>query len=240
MSSEKEFKYHSRCKKLKITHMMFADDLLMFARADVPYVTALFGAFTKFSTASGLNANLHKSEVYTADVPDDISSQTVARIGIQKGNFPFRYLGVPLTTRKLSFTDCNPLIERTIFVMPKKVMKELRFKESVGAFCGQQDRLWVKWIHTYYVKQFDFWTMPITSGITWSLRKIWQYIDVLMQAGGVNQCIGRELSVIVRLVLRGLFITWLALQKRLPTKSRLISWNISMEIVNPVRCMRKG
>lgn len=160
VSSARCFNHHRRCKKLEITHMMFADNLLMFARADVPYVTALLGAFTKFSSASGLSANLHKSEVYTVGVSDDVSSQIVNEIGIQKGCFPFRYLGVPLTTRKLSFADCKPLIERTIstikswstrflsyagrlqlvksvlfgmqlywcqiFLMPKKVMKEIQ------------------------------------------------------------------------------------------------------------------
>ena len=28
------FHFHSRCKKLNITHLMFADDLLIFSRAD--------------------------------------------------------------------------------------------------------------------------------------------------------------------------------------------------------------
>lgn len=140
--------------------MMFLDDLLMFSRADVPSVTTLFGSFTKFPAASSLSANLHKSEVYTVRVSDDISSKIVNGIGIHKGSFPFTYLGVPLTTRKLSYSDCKPLIERTvarikswsskilsyagrlqmiksvlfgiqlywcqIFVMPKKVMKEVQ------------------------------------------------------------------------------------------------------------------
>ncbi|XP_056689993.1 uncharacterized protein [Spinacia oleracea] len=114
VAGDKQFKYHPRCKKLNITHMMFADDLLMFARADMPSVTALFGAFTKFSLASGLLANFHKSEVYTAGVSDSLSDQIAEQIGIPKGSFPFKYFGVPLTTRKLKFADCKPLIEKIV------------------------------------------------------------------------------------------------------------------------------
>ncbi|XP_056695660.1 uncharacterized protein [Spinacia oleracea] len=114
VAGDKQFKYHPRCKKLNITHMMFVDDLLMFARADIPSVTALFGAFTKFSLASGLLANFHKSEVYTVGIPDSLSDQIVEQIGIPKGYFPFKYLGVPLTTRKLKFADCKPLIEKIV------------------------------------------------------------------------------------------------------------------------------
>ncbi|XP_021863807.2 uncharacterized protein [Spinacia oleracea] len=114
LADNPEFSYHPRCKKLDLTHMMFADDLLMFSRADESAVKALFAAFTKFSLASGLEANLHKSEVYLARVPNHIACSIVNSIGVPQGSFPFRYLGVPLTTRKLSFIDCKPLIDRTV------------------------------------------------------------------------------------------------------------------------------
>lgn len=44
--------------------MMFADDLLMFARGDDPSISFLFSAFNNFSIASGLEQNLMKNEVY--------------------------------------------------------------------------------------------------------------------------------------------------------------------------------
>ncbi|XP_056688055.1 uncharacterized protein [Spinacia oleracea] len=329
-TSEGRFNFHPRCKKLGISHMMFADDLLMFARADVPSVNSLFGAFLKFSAASGLSANLHKSDVYTAGISADVETQIFDVIGIKKGFFPFRYLGVPLTTRKLRYVDCKPLIEKTsarirswtteflsyagrlqlvkyvlfgmqlywcqIFVMPKKVMKEIQHlcrcflwtgsdlgsKKAPVAWddmclpksCGgwnlknlvtwnkaavlkhcwalsiKQDRLWVKWIHSYYVKHHDFWTMPVPNGLTWSLKKIWQQRDILVQTGGVDQFIVNGKFKISRMYKalhtggiqvqwkrivcnskaspKATFITWLALQNRLPTKDRLLSWNINI------------
>ncbi|XP_021836449.2 uncharacterized protein [Spinacia oleracea] len=160
LGKSKEFKFHPRCKKIDLTHLMFADDLLMFAKGDDASVSLLFEAFSKFSAASGLEANMMKSELYLAGVPESVALSILAKIGIPRGFFPFRYLGVPLSTKKLSFTDCKPLIEKTvarvkswsakllsyagrlqlirsvlfgiqlywcqIFIMPKKVLKEIQ------------------------------------------------------------------------------------------------------------------
>lgn len=46
-SSDSAFKFHPRCQKMGITHMMFADDLLMFARADKHSVKAIFLLLSK-------------------------------------------------------------------------------------------------------------------------------------------------------------------------------------------------
>lgn len=64
LKDSREFHYHPRCKKLNITHVCFADDLLLFSRGDSQSVRSLFTAFEKFSTASGRKANLNKSSIY--------------------------------------------------------------------------------------------------------------------------------------------------------------------------------
>jgi hypothetical protein len=44
------------------------DDLLLFSRGDVGYVTQLFEAFNLFFAASGLKANQFKSSIYFGGV----------------------------------------------------------------------------------------------------------------------------------------------------------------------------
>lgn len=99
------FNFHRRCKMLNISHMMFTYDLLMFARADHHSVETVFGAFPKFSEASGLVANPEKSNVYMVGVSDYEEQSIRSDLGMIKGSFPFKYLGVPLTSRKLKYTD---------------------------------------------------------------------------------------------------------------------------------------
>ena len=60
----KEFKYHPKCARLNITHLCFADDLLLFARGDMDSLKALTGVLDKFAKVSGLKVNPQKCEIY--------------------------------------------------------------------------------------------------------------------------------------------------------------------------------
>ncbi|XP_075096386.1 putative mitochondrial protein AtMg01250 [Nicotiana tabacum] len=51
------FKYRPKCSKIGITHLSFADDLLLFARGDMSSVTQLQQCLNQFYEASGLKAN---------------------------------------------------------------------------------------------------------------------------------------------------------------------------------------
>ncbi|XP_021721357.1 uncharacterized protein LOC110688913 [Chenopodium quinoa] len=192
------FNFHPRCEKLNLTHMMFADDLMMFSRAD---------------------------SVYT---------ELRELLGVSQGTIPFRYLGVPFSSKKLTIAQCRPLVEKTywaqIFILPKKILKEVeaRFrcflwtgssapaKKSLVAWnnvclpkvCGgwnllslpewnkaavtkllwdiahKADNLWVKWVHVYYFKHRDCWTTPTPAKCSWFLKKILSCRDVVNDQGG--------------------------------------------------------
>lgn len=88
---------------------MFTDDILLFCRAKPRYVEIMFEAFLKFSKVFGLCANPHKSCVYLAGVNDDVCSTI---LGMNRGDFPFRYLGVTLHYKRLSAIDCRTLVDR--------------------------------------------------------------------------------------------------------------------------------
>lgn len=84
--------------------MSFADDLLLFARGDNQSVALLQLCFDQFSTASGLKANLNKSSVYFGGVDTIEEALILQQLGYVKGDLPFRYLGVSLTTKKMKVT----------------------------------------------------------------------------------------------------------------------------------------
>ncbi|XP_075101784.1 uncharacterized protein LOC107811293 [Nicotiana tabacum] len=45
MTEKQQFHYHPRCAKLEITHLCFADDLLIFSRGDISSVTEILNSF---------------------------------------------------------------------------------------------------------------------------------------------------------------------------------------------------
>ncbi|XP_010691902.1 uncharacterized protein LOC104905150 [Beta vulgaris subsp. vulgaris] len=205
-----------------------------------------------FSAKKGLAANLDKSNVYFAGIQEDETNTLQELFQMPLGSFPFRYLGVPLHSSKLFYTECKPLIAKVvarvktwttrklsyagrtqlirsalqgiqaywclIFLLPKKVLREiqttlrsflwtgmdttssksliswdymcnkkvcrgLNFKEIITwnkaaiakhfwALALKQDRLWIKWLNVYYIKQAYIWTVAIPNRLSWAIKKI--------------------------------------------------------------------
>lgn len=70
LKEEKYFKFHPNCSKLSITHLCFADDLLMFAKGEIISMQLLQEKFKIFRKASGLIANQSKSAIYYGGVAE--------------------------------------------------------------------------------------------------------------------------------------------------------------------------
>lgn len=93
---------------------MFADDLLLFSRGDEISVDLMFKAFMLFFSASGLEANLDKSNVYFGGISYHASQRMLEILQMPTGDFPFRYIGVPLSTKKLGYNPYKPLVDRVL------------------------------------------------------------------------------------------------------------------------------
>ena len=59
-----QFKFHPQCENLKITHLSFADDLVIFVAADLHSVQLVKDTLDEFKELSGLLVNHSKSEVF--------------------------------------------------------------------------------------------------------------------------------------------------------------------------------
>ncbi|GKA27785.1 RNA-directed DNA polymerase, eukaryota, reverse transcriptase zinc-binding domain protein [Tanacetum coccineum] len=82
-----KFKYHYGCKDLKLTHMCFADNLLVLCHGDAKSI--------KMSQ-------------------DEIEEEKTNMLQVQPfkcGVIPMKYLGVPLLAKRLGVSDCKCLIE---------------------------------------------------------------------------------------------------------------------------------
>ncbi|KAL0300290.1 UNVERIFIED_CONTAM: hypothetical protein Scaly_3051900 [Sesamum calycinum] len=104
------FQHHWRCKELGIINLCFADDLLLFCKADIHSATVLHDILQNFGVLSGLHANAQKSQVLFSKSATQVQQQIQSIFGFPQGTLPVRYLGVPLITSKLSLADCAPLI----------------------------------------------------------------------------------------------------------------------------------
>ena len=111
-SLQPEFEFHPHCKKLGITHLMFADDLVIICKASPISVSILMRAFQQFTACSGLQINMSKSQIVFGGASASIREECKALTGFTEGNLPFSYLGLPITASKLSKVECRTLVEK--------------------------------------------------------------------------------------------------------------------------------
>ncbi|XP_039042840.1 uncharacterized protein LOC120181870 [Hibiscus syriacus] len=106
------FSYHPKCKKVGLTHMCFADDLLIFCKGSLDSVIGVQTILDSFYSMSGLKLNASKCEIFYAGISAEQCAAIKELTGFKLGNLPFHYLGVPLVTRKLTIKDCQSLIDK--------------------------------------------------------------------------------------------------------------------------------
>ncbi|KAK3229876.1 hypothetical protein Dsin_001757 [Dipteronia sinensis] len=83
------FKFHWKCDKIILSHLCFADDLIMLCHGSLSSVLVLKAALDEFSLLSGLHANHAKSNIFTSGVSSTISQQLINPFGYTVGLSPF-------------------------------------------------------------------------------------------------------------------------------------------------------
>ncbi|XP_062100295.1 uncharacterized protein LOC133806189 [Humulus lupulus] len=111
-SQRKEFRFHHNCKKLKLVSFCFVDDLVLFCKGSPSSIQVIQECFASFSLASGLSANMAKSQVYFGGMTEEDSRSILARLQFIEGSFPLRYLGIPLRPTKWKAGDCALIIKK--------------------------------------------------------------------------------------------------------------------------------
>ncbi|VFQ94140.1 unnamed protein product [Cuscuta campestris] len=123
-TKEGTFNYHKDCANLGITHLAFADDLMLFSRGDLPSVQVLMDCLEHFSSVSGLVLSPTKSNIFLAGKYRDTSHDILGLVSFPRGQLPVRYLGLPLASHRISEADYAPLFKTVEGFLSKwKTMK---------------------------------------------------------------------------------------------------------------------
>ncbi|GJR62664.1 probable L-cysteine desulfhydrase, chloroplastic [Tanacetum coccineum] len=185
------------CKDLKITHLCFVDDLMVFCHGDAHSMSIVKKFLNDFSKYSGLLPNLKKST----------------------------YLGVPLLAKCLGVNNCKILIEKvknrigdwknmflsyagkvqlissvlasmqtywaSVYLLPKTVKIVCRTKDQGGLgikplcewnevlllkntwkIVDQKQTLWVQWVNRVKLKGRSIWDIDIDVNDSWGWKKL--------------------------------------------------------------------
>ena len=107
-----KFGYHPKCEKLELTHLCFADDMMVFADGSQQSIKGILQVFEEFDKMSGLKISLEKSTLFLAGVSSQLQEDILSHFPFANGKLPVRYLGLPLLTKKMTVLDYMPLIEK--------------------------------------------------------------------------------------------------------------------------------
>ena len=106
------FNYHPKCSSLGISHIAFADDVLLLCRGDPGSVGIMHQQLQSFGNVSGLDLNPSKSSIYFGGVKETVKADILQMTGFVEGSFPFTYLGVPLSPHRLLTSQYTPLLNK--------------------------------------------------------------------------------------------------------------------------------
>lgn len=94
--------------------LQYADDTLLFLENDTRVALNLKWILTCFEQISGMRINYHKSALVPINLNVDDLNPFVEIFQCMVGDFPIKYLGVPLHFDKLSREDLQELIDKIL------------------------------------------------------------------------------------------------------------------------------
>ncbi|KAL0304926.1 UNVERIFIED_CONTAM: putative mitochondrial protein [Sesamum calycinum] len=204
-----QFQYHWKCKELGLINLCFADDVLLFCKAHIPSIKVLTDTLSEFASLSGLKVNPVKSQIIISRAVQQERQHILEYVGFQEGSLPVKYLGIPLTSSRLTFVDCRPLIDKVDarlagagnakvawdqLCKPKAegglgvrrlvtANQALILKQLWRILQNDGTSIWVDWIHQNRLRHTTIWTFNRDTG-SWSWKKMLK-LRPLLQRGVV-------------------------------------------------------
>ena len=96
---------------IRISYIIFADDLLIFLQNDLTSVRNLATILNDFGIVSGLQLNHAESKVYMSPCIED-KNVIAHTLGVSVGNLPVIYLGLPLISSGIHKTHYPPILQK--------------------------------------------------------------------------------------------------------------------------------
>lgn len=126
-ASQNKIKLHAKCESLKLTHLSFADDLLIFIDGSIESVQQVLQVLKEFELRSGLAVSMQKTSFIASGLSTEEIETIQASTGMALGHLPFRYLGVPLDSKKITLANWEPLIQQVKAKFNSWSVKSLSF-----------------------------------------------------------------------------------------------------------------
>jgi len=190
-----DFKFHFRCSRLRLTHLCFADDLLIFSEANLSSISIIKMALLEFEHLSGLKANPSKSYFYCSGVSARLKVLLLDDLQMKEGQLPVRYLGVPLISSNLSAADCSMLMEKISGRLDSWTSKKLSFAGRLQLISSVLYGLQVYWMGIFIlpkkilkdiIQKFNRFLWNGKEGSSAKAKMAWKELCFPKKEGGLG------------------------------------------------------
>ncbi|XP_020689917.1 uncharacterized protein LOC110104946 [Dendrobium catenatum] len=110
----------------QLTHLTYADDLLIFGKAETQNCDNLMNTLQTFSSCSVLILNLNKSSLLISPTASHLSAISLA-LQIHNCSTTISYLGLPISLGRVKLSDFSPLIKKITNLLSGWKVKLLSF-----------------------------------------------------------------------------------------------------------------
>ncbi|GKV11938.1 hypothetical protein SLEP1_g23150 [Rubroshorea leprosula] len=94
-----------------VIHLQFVDDTIFFGEASEQNVRTIKCILRTFEMAAGLKINFGKCQLMGIGVDDDWRNKMAYRLGCKEGEFPIKYLGIPIGGNHRRLKMWQPLLD---------------------------------------------------------------------------------------------------------------------------------
>jgi len=97
---------------------LYADDVALFIRPTPEDLSTIKEILRLFGEASGLRTNMQKSSIIPIRCATEQLEVVSGAMPCEVIDFPYKYLGLPLSIRKLTKADLQPIVDKIADMLP--------------------------------------------------------------------------------------------------------------------------
>ncbi|XP_010541224.1 PREDICTED: uncharacterized protein LOC104814739 [Tarenaya hassleriana] len=98
-----------KCRSPMVSHLCFADDILVFSTSSPASLAGILRLFEAFHSTSGMGLNKQKIKLFVDGDDAQGGNLLAENLGVSFAHLPVRYLGLPLSATKLGHRECANL-----------------------------------------------------------------------------------------------------------------------------------